>query len=241
LPWLRYVDADDLDGDEIDFDGLKVRDTADNKLGSVDGFIVDVSSGRPYYVVVDSGGWFKSKDFLLPIGHVQLSGKRDELVADVPKDRIDRFPGFDKSKFEELSETELRSMNDAIVSVCSVAGTTYLSTGPLSSAWDLPDYRQPDWWRIDPSRFERPPVGSTASPLAGTNRSTYQPPQPSRERETVVARETNVSPHFDGRAQPGDVIGVETGGEQTHIGDTTQNEDKRRHDAEESVRKSRDK
>jgi hypothetical protein len=37
-----------------------------------------------------------------------------------------------------------------------------------------------------------------------------------------------VSPHFDGRAQPGDVIGIETGGERTGIGDTSEDEDARR-------------
>jgi hypothetical protein len=29
------------------------------------------------------------------------------------------------------------------------------------------------------------------------------------------------SPHLGGRAQPGDVLGVETGGERTYVGDTS--------------------
>jgi hypothetical protein len=37
------------------------------------------------------------------------------------------------------------------------------------------------------------------------------------------------------RAQPGDVIGVETDGERTELGDTEQDEDERREDAEEAV------
>ena len=44
-------------------------------------------------------------------------------------------------------------------------------------------------------------------------------------------REAELSPHLGGRAQPGDVIGVETGGEQTHVGETTEDENKRRQDA----------
>ena len=39
----------------------------------------------------------------------------------------------------------------------------------------------------------------------------------------------------EGRAQPGDVIGIETGGEQTHIGEDREDEDKRREDAEEDA------
>ena len=39
---------------------------------------------------------------------------------------------------------------------------------------------------------------------------------------------TDVSPHYGGRAQPGDVLGIETGGETTEIGDTADDENKRR-------------
>ena len=58
-------------------------------------------------------------------------------------------------------------------------------------------------------------VGSGMPPAASFDRS-------SRERDTVVAKAADGSPHVDGRAQPGDVLGVETDGEQTHIGDTAE-------------------
>ena len=50
---------------------MDVESPSGEHLGDVDGFIVDSESGRPYYVVVDAGGWFKSKHFLLPIGHAR--------------------------------------------------------------------------------------------------------------------------------------------------------------------------
>ena len=56
LPWLRYVDASDIDDNTIEFDGMNVKSPSGDKLGDVDGFIVDSESGRPYYVVVDAGG-----------------------------------------------------------------------------------------------------------------------------------------------------------------------------------------
>jgi hypothetical protein len=55
--------------------------------------------------------------------------------------------------------------------------------------------------------------------------------------ERAEAHDT--SPHFDGRAQPGDVLGIETGGEETHIGETKNDEDVRREKAEEADRKHR--
>ena len=82
LPWLRYIDADAVGDQTLDFDGMKVRNAAMEKLGEVDGFIVDADSARPYYVVVDSGGWFKSKHFLVPIGHAKLDDDRCLALAD---------------------------------------------------------------------------------------------------------------------------------------------------------------
>ena len=38
----------------------------------------------------------------------------------------------------------------------------------------------------------------------------------------------DVSPHYGRRAQPGDVLGIETGGETTAISDTAEDEDERR-------------
>ena len=42
----------------------------------------------------------------------------------------------------------------------------------------------------------------------------------------------DVSPHYSRRAQPGDILGIETGGETTGIGDTAEDEDERRRDAD---------
>jgi cation transport regulator ChaC len=53
---------------------------------------------------------------------------------------------------------------------------------------------------------------------------------PKRDDENVTDA-GDVSPHYGGRAQPGDVLGIETGGETTGIGDTAEDEDERRRDA----------
>ena len=100
-PFLRIVNADDLDDSTVDFSKLAVTTPSGDKLGKVDGFIVDVDSGRPYYIVVDASGWFKTKHFLLPIGHAQLDSESDAVVADVPRERVKNFPGFDKGEIRE--------------------------------------------------------------------------------------------------------------------------------------------
>jgi hypothetical protein len=268
LPWLRYVDADRVTAPDLAFAGLKVRNDAMETLGHVEGFVVDNSSMRPYYVVVDSGGWFKFRSFLVPIGHARIDDDRDALVVNLTKARIDRFPGFDRGEFERLGEDDIRRMNNAICEACSDATTVYSATDPLSAAWSRPDYRQPDWWSAtaigldsaaDATAVDTTYVATEDYPATKVARTTGElqaerelererererrraehAPDSERERELVTAREAEASPHVDGRAQPGDVLGLETGGEQTHVGETSEDEDRRRIDAERAAAKDR--
>ena len=59
---------------------------------------------------------------------------------------------------------------------------------------------------------------------AARRRAGFNPPD-----DAEVTRDLgDVSPHDGGRAQPGDVLGIETGGETTEIGDTAEDENERR-------------
>jgi hypothetical protein len=129
---------------------MDVQDLDSEKLGKVDGFIIDKSSARPYYVVVNAGGWFKSKYFLLPVGHVGMEPSERKLVADVTRDRVDRYPGFDRGEFETLSEDELKMMDDQMWSACCVDTTIEISS---PSRYEHAFYRHPGWWD---SSFDRP-------------------------------------------------------------------------------------
>jgi len=164
LPWLRYVDAGDLDDSSVKLDGLHVQSTQAEKLGTVDGFIIDVSSGRPYYVVVDAGGWFKSKFFLLPIGHVGLAATDRSLVADISKVHIDRYPGFDRGEFEKLTEADLKRMDEEIVAAC--CPSELVERSPATSRFETwKHYRAPGWWDADFYRPDR--VDESARSMSG--------------------------------------------------------------------------
>jgi len=252
LPWLRYLDAGDLDDDTIDFDGLKVRNPEKETLGKIEGFIVDSQSARPYYVVVDAGGWFKSKHYLLPVGLAQIDGDNDALVVSLSKDRINRFPGFDKDKFEKMSEDDIKRFNDETCSASDETVVAYSAAEPYTSQWNRPQYAIPAWWTMDsvfpdgtaetpfPTGAEYPP--SKVAPV--TTGSTVGRPDVEQvtakaKTDAAVSREPEPSPFFDGRAQPGDVIGLDTGGERTYVGDTADDENKRRKAAEEAARKDK--
>ena len=59
------------------------------------------------------------------------------------------------------------------------------------------------------------------------------------ELDTTESVAGDESPHYGGRAQPGDILGIETGGETTGIGDTSEDEDERRRDSEKAAAKAR--
>jgi hypothetical protein len=238
---LRYLDADDIDDSAIDFDGLDVRGSDGNKLGDLDGFILDPASGRVHYAVVDSGGWFSSRQFLVPIGHAQLDRERPALTVDITKDAIRRYPAFDADRFGQFSEPEMRAFEQRMAIACcpdeprSVDAAIQYDT--------VRHYSQPNWWRSEYNRTDYSrDVSRVARGEAEARRS--EPARETFDREVVTARDrssdvSDMSPHDDGRAQPGDVIGIETGGERSYLGDESEDENKRRSDAERAAAKQR--
>ena len=224
---LRYLDADDVDNAVVDYDGLDVRGPDGDKLGDLDGFIGDAQAGRVHYVVVDSGGWFRSRRFLLPVGHAVLSSDRRALNVDVTRQALLRYPAFEQSRFNEFSDDDLRLFEERMSEVCcpdEAAGGAAWSWGAARH------YVQPEWWTEASYPRERLRPVETSYPPAGVSTSEF-------DREHVTAREPtgDESPHFEGRAQPGDVIGIETGGERSFVGDSAEDENRRREEAERAV------
>jgi hypothetical protein len=144
-PGFRFVAAKDLDGSGKKLGGVPVKGIDGEQLGEVEGFILDIFEGRPRHVVV-SAGWFIHKRFLLPIGHVGFAAGDDALVADITKDRVERFPGFDKSEFEKLSSEDLKQLDALMAGAC--AGEA-LTPGEIAR-----HYETPAWW--DPSFYKVP-------------------------------------------------------------------------------------
>lgn len=242
-PNLRYVDAKDLDNNAMKLRGLEVDSLKNEKLGKVEGFIIDITTGRPYHVVVGSGGWFKHKHFLLPIGHVALAPANDKLIADIAKDRVERFPGFDKDEFKKMSEDDLKQLEAPTLAACCPDEVAAIEI----AEWETAHYAYPTWWQADfyrPDRADRAGmnVGGATNLSSGSTSSgatASQSRDQSRQREAVVAKAGDAGMSDNGvRAQPGDVLGLDTDGERTYIGDTSEDEDRRRTDAEKKAAKS---
>src|SRR5262245_14748099 len=144
-PWLRYVEAGKIQDRTLALEGMKVRNEAGEKLGTVDGLIVDSDSGRTYYIVVDAPGWFSARQWLLPIGQTHLDDDRDALIAHLSRDQVNRFPGFDKDEFETLSARDVKRINDDIAMILDPTAS-YATDEPYYAAWRRRFYEYPDWW-----------------------------------------------------------------------------------------------
>jgi hypothetical protein len=251
------VDADQLDRHVLDLDGLDVRNTVDDHIGDVEGLLVDTVSGRPRYLVVDSGGWFRSRRFLLPVMHARLDADRRALRVDLDRETISRFPEMRDERFDTLTDDELERYDQGVLraSAADVRGTGPESVRAL-------DYdTAPTWWNsqawaatpiagVDTVSSRRPlasdVAGRSQEEISGRLRDeddvhlVRDEPVVSRDRDGLrrddLRRDDLRAPAVGERAQPGDILGIESGGETTGIGDTAEDEDRRREQAEKAGR-----
>lgn len=65
-----------------------------DKIGKVDDALVDAAAGRVRYLIVDVGGWFSSKQVLVPAGLARIVG--DEVYFDsLTKEQVEAMEEYD--------------------------------------------------------------------------------------------------------------------------------------------------
>jgi sporulation protein YlmC with PRC-barrel domain len=86
---------------EDDIRGATVYGRNDEKLGKIDDVIFDHSTGSIKYAVVDTGGWFTHKKFLIPPHRLHASAEHDgDFAVNVDKRQIESFPVYKESDLE---------------------------------------------------------------------------------------------------------------------------------------------
>jgi len=168
---LTYVNRTDVAGQDVAFSDVHVVGAANDDLGTVDGFVVDRSSGRPYYVVVDSRGWFTGNRYLLPINAVRFDRPGRQMRTSVDKNTIRKYLEFDNDAFESPGDRG-RQYERRLLQSYVPGAEAMVSRG---EAWDYERYeqfRQPEWWitegvavtRSREPRASSTPVRPSASP-----------------------------------------------------------------------------
>jgi hypothetical protein len=192
---LRYVDVNDMDGERYEYRDYKIRDAAGEGIGSVDGFLVD-ASGRPYYVVVDSGGLFVGRRYIVPIGKATLDRSGRAFSIGLDKDTLKRYPEFHRDAFIAMSDDEARRYEWRVLEAIDPAAAR-----KTPRTWDYDQfdyYRRPDWadeaWRGDIGAAQRTRDRQDVSTPSASKRRDRDASVtvPDRDEERVLAREEQI-------------------------------------------------
>jgi sporulation protein YlmC with PRC-barrel domain len=88
----------------VDIRGATVYGRGDEKLGEIDDVVFHEATGAIVYFVVDTGGWLKSKRFIVPPERVRPSVQHEnDFLVDLTKQQIETFPAYDS---HELTSEE---------------------------------------------------------------------------------------------------------------------------------------
>ena len=94
---LREYEFNDLAAGE-DIRGANIYGRNDEKLGQIDDVIFEHSTGNIKYVVVDAGGWFSSKKFLVPAYRLHTSAEHDDaFTVNLDKQQIESLPRYNET------------------------------------------------------------------------------------------------------------------------------------------------
>jgi sporulation protein YlmC with PRC-barrel domain len=75
-------------------------------LGKIEDLMVDIGAGRVAYAVLSFGGFMGMGDklFALPWESLQLDAENHRFILDVPKNRLENAPGFDKEHWPDMAD-----------------------------------------------------------------------------------------------------------------------------------------
>ena len=91
-----------FDNQADDIRGAALYGRDNEKLGKIDDVIFDHATGQLQYVVVDTGGWLSSKQFLVAPERIRArSNKEDEYVTDLSKKQIEALPAYDDTHLQD--------------------------------------------------------------------------------------------------------------------------------------------
>lgn len=94
---LRDIQAThrDLIGDDYyDPNGKTAYGVNEEKIGKIEGALVEDTTGRIRYLIVDAGGWFTSKEVLVPAGLARIVGD-DVFFDSLTKSQVEAMEEYD--------------------------------------------------------------------------------------------------------------------------------------------------
>ena len=85
--------------------GMDVRNAANEKLGDIQDVVLEQETGMIAYAALSFGGFLGMGDkfFAVPWAALKPTADRKAFTLDLPKERLQKAPGFDKSNWPDLN------------------------------------------------------------------------------------------------------------------------------------------
>jgi len=91
-----------------DIADYSVKNPQGEDLGSIKDVVIDINEGSIAYAALSFGGIMGLGDklFAIPWAALRYNATDDSFVLDVPKERLENAPGFDKDNWPTTAERE---------------------------------------------------------------------------------------------------------------------------------------
>jgi sporulation protein YlmC with PRC-barrel domain len=87
-----------------------VVNAAGESLGEIEELMIDLDNGRVAYAVLSFGGFLGvgNKLFAVPFEALELDAENHCFILDVPREKLERAPGFDKDDWPDFADPSFR-------------------------------------------------------------------------------------------------------------------------------------
>ena len=103
---LSYLDASKVSSPAGVLSELDVLSAEGERLGRIEGVVIDAAARRVLYLSVRSSGWLRSERYLVPadqMGQIEGEGKALRLRADL---RVEAVQGLDAAALRRFSDDD---------------------------------------------------------------------------------------------------------------------------------------
>src|SRR5712692_2295308 len=130
---------------------LAIRNDDDEELGVLDGLVAESDLGAARYAVVDAAGVLTHHRYLLPLQLLRFDEGAGVLRVGIDKAVAERYPAFDGSEFETMSEADRGGYEARLLAFFRRdSGRT---TGPDDRVGTLPEWLLKGAWITMPAQY----------------------------------------------------------------------------------------
>ena len=95
---LKFLTATSIIGD-------KVHNPEGEHMGKIEDIMIDITTGKIEYVVIEFGGFLTigEKYFAIPFRLLQVDTANKEFIFNQPREMLEKAPGFDMNHWPETN------------------------------------------------------------------------------------------------------------------------------------------